>query len=318
VQGWKSPAPANLKRRKGLCRLGNALAARKGGRTMYKVLKRVDGRLLSPFQNYEYEVGKEYVCEDFDSNPENVCSQGLYATSIDGLIYSFRNLPEHCVYECEVSGRKVEIDQFKRRYEKIRLVREVSRKEIKQLALAEEERAGYKLAEALFPVHPLKIKRRNPHSVTKGEIKLLKKWASVGDSVWSSVWSSVEDSVWDSVGASVRDSVGASVGSSVWSSVEDSVWDSVGDSVWDSAWDSVGASVGASVGDSVWAYISSLFPNIKKWEYIEHEEGINPFQPCIDLWHRGLVLSFDGKTWRLHAGEKANIVWEGVIESAST
>jgi len=282
VQGWKSPAPANLKRRKGLCRLGNALTARKGGRTMYKVLKRVDGRLLSPFQNYEYEVGKEYVCEDFDSNPENVCSQGLYATSIDGLIYSFRNLPEHCVYECEVSGRKVEIDQFKRRYEKIRLVREVSRKEIKQLALAEEERAGYKLAEALFPVHPLKIKRRNPHSVTKGEIKLLKKWASVGDSVWSSVWSSVEDSVWDSVGASVRDSVGA------------------------------------SVGDSVWAYISSLFPNIKKWEYIEHEEGINPFQPCIDLWHRGLVLSFDGKTWRLHAGGKANIVWEGVIESAST
>ena len=233
---------------------------------MYKVLKRVDGRLLSPFQNYEYEVGKEYVCEDFDSNPENVCSQGLYATSIDGLIYSFRNLPEHCVYECEVSGRKVEIDQFKRRYEKIRLVREVSHEEIKQLALAEEERAGYKLAEALFPVHPLKIKRRNPHSVTKGEIKLLKKWASVGDSVWSSV----------------------------------------------------GASVGASVGDSVWAYISSLFPNIKKWEYIEHEEGINPFQPCIDLWHRGLVLSFDGKTWRLHAGEKANIVWEGVIESAST
>ena len=261
---------------------------------MYKVLKRVDGRLLSPFQNYEYEVGKEYVCEDFDSNPENVCSQGLYATSIDGLIYSFRNLPEHCVYECEVSGRKVEIDQFKRRYEKIRLVREVSHEEIKQLALAEEERAGYKLAEALFPVHPLKIKRRNPHSVTKGEIKLLKKWASVRDSVW------------------------ASVGSSVWSSVEDSVWDSVGDSVWDSAWDSVGASVGASVGDSVWAYISSLFPNIKKWEYIEHEEGINPFQPCIDLWYRGLVPSFDGKTWRLHAGKKANIVWEGVIESAST
>ena len=69
-------------------------------------------------------------------------------------------------------------------------------------------------------VNPLTGKAKKP---TRGDIALLKKWASVG--------ASVGDSVWDSV----RDSVGASVGASV------------GDSVWD------------SVGDSVWAYISGLF-----------------------------------------------------------
>jgi len=81
-----------------------------------------------------------------------------------------------------------------------------------------------------------------------------------------------------------------------------SVWDSVGASVWDS--------VGASVGDSVGAYISGLFPNIQKWKYIEHTEGINPFQPAIDLWYCNLVSSYDGDVWRLHSGKNAEIVWE--------
>jgi hypothetical protein len=86
--------------------------------------------------------------------------------------------------------------------------------------------------------------------------------------------------------ASVRASVGASVRASVRASVWDSVWASVRDSVW----------------DSVWAYQGSLF-NIWGTEY--------KFQPAVDLWKRGFVASFDGTTWRLHSGKKAEIVWEG-------
>jgi hypothetical protein len=67
-------------------------------------------------------------------------------------------------------------------------------------------------------IHP--FKDISTLEVTKEDLELLKKWASV--------WASVGDSVWDSVGASVRDSV--------WSSVWDSVWSSVGASVWDSVW----------------------------------------------------------------------------------
>lgn len=88
---------------------------------------------------------------------------------------------------------------------------------------------------------------------------------------------------WDGV----RDSVWASVGASVWASVGPSVGDSVGDSVWD------------SVGDSVWAYISSFFAI--RYDY--------DFSCLVELWERGLVPSFDGKTWRLHSGEKADVVY---------
>ena len=90
-------------------------------------------------------------------------------------------------------------------------------------------------------------------------------------------------------------------------------WDSVRASVWASVGASVRASVRDSVGASVRAYIGSLFPNIKKWKYIDHKEGEYPFKPSVDLWKRGLVPSFDGNIWRLHAGIEAKIVWEGKL-----
>jgi hypothetical protein len=167
--------------------------------------------------------------------------------------------------------------------------------------------------------------------ITEEHLKLLNNWASVRasvcdysvcdysvcdysvrDYVWASVRASVRASVWDSVWASVR----ASVWDSVWDSVCDSVWDS---SVWDSVCDSVWASsvwdssVRDSVWDSVWAYVSSYF-DLKKWKYREHEEWVNPFQSAIDLWKMGLVPSYDKKTWRLHSGKNADVVWEGSVE----
>ena len=156
--------------------------------------------------------------------------------------------------------------------------------------------------------------------ITDEHIQLLKEWASVrasvrasvgasvGASVWDSVRASVGASVWASVRASVRASVGASVGASVW----DSVWDSVGASVGDSVGDSVGASVGDSVWDSVGAYTGTFFVLPRsEWKYtegIETEEY--PFQCLVLLWDQGLVPSFDGKTWRLHGGKEAKILFE--------
>ena len=85
-----------------------------------------------------------------------------------------------------------------------------------------------------------------------------------------------------------------------WDSVRASVRASVRYSVWDSVRDSVRASVGA--------YMSSLFPSITKWKYIDHKQGKNPYQSGIDLWHAGLVPSYNGETWRLHNRDK--ILWE--------
>jgi hypothetical protein len=108
---------------------------------------------------------------------------------------------------------------------------------------------------------------------------------------------------WDSVRDSVRDSVG----DSVWDSVRDSVWDSVRDSVGDSVWASVWDSVWDSVRDSVRAYMGGLFPNIKVWKYAD-KLGSDPWRPLLTLWYAGYVPSFDGKTWRLHAGKDAKII----------
>jgi len=142
-------------------------------------------------------------------------------------------------------------------------------------------------------VHPFKL---TPPATNKAHISLLKKWASAWASVGSSVWSSVRDSV----------------GDSIWSSVRDSVWDSVGDSVWASVRDSVGSSVWSSFGDSVWdsvrAYTGSFF-RLPVWKYIKHPKGKYPYQPLVALWNKGLVPSFDGTTWRLHGGEKAEILF---------
>jgi hypothetical protein len=127
-------------------------------------------------------------------------------------------------------------------------------------------------------VHPFKDVAP-PKTITSKHLALLKKWASVRDSVWDSVW----------------DSVGASVGASVWDSVKASVWDSVG------------------------AYAGSFFLLPRAgWKYtdkIKLPKGqVYPFRVAVDLWEMGLVPSFDGKAWRLHGGPGGKVLWEGTLD----
>lgn len=91
-------------------------------------------------------------------------------------------------------------------------------------------------------------------------------------------------------------SVRASVGASVWTSVRAPVWTSV--------WDSVGASVGASVCDSVRAYTSSFFAIDYEFDYSNNNK----------LWESGIVPSYANGVWRLHSGEKADIIFEITAE----
>jgi len=140
----------------------------------------------------------------------------------------------------------------------------------------------FNVKEAIKPIHPFLLKP--PAKITRKHILALKEWDSVGDSVWGSVWGGV------------------------WGSVGDSVWDSVRGSVRDSVWD--------SVRGSVWAYIGFLFPNIKKWKYVNNRKSPfqkikgYPFQSAVKLWKQGLVPSFDGSIWRLHAHKNARVVFE--------
>ena len=236
------------------------------------LLKVLNKNMTSPFKGFKFERNKWYHCPDFDLGDDE-CSNGFYATPIDGLHYAYR--PWRRVFVAEVRGQSRIFDCMKQRYEDMMLTDELTTDQIKQMALDAEQRVGYRLSEVLFPINPLLLPKITP---TEADIILLKQWASVFSSVWDSVWDSVRDSVF----------------SSVWASVRDSVWDSV--------W--------ASVGDSVGAYIGSLFPAITKWEYVNHTPGVYPFQSAVDLWRRGLVPSYLGGVWRLHSGAQAEIVWE--------
>ena len=251
-----------------------------------KYVKVLDKNLCPPIQGGEpYEIGVWQHCENFDTS-DNECAPGFYVIPVSELICYHKPWRGTKVLSAEIKGNSKIFSADKQRYEYMKLGSPLSDDEVKALCREIEPELGYKLSEALYPVNPLLLPKT---AVTDKDIKLLRQWDSVGDSIMDSVW----NSVCDSVGYSVWDSVKNSVGYSVW----DSVRNSVRNSVWDSVW------------DSVWAYIGSLFPSIGKWKYKNHEHSQYPFQSAVNLWYRGLVPSFDGKIWRLHSGEKAEIVW---------
>ncbi len=280
-------------------------------------VKVLDKDLCPPIQGGKpYEIGVWHHCEDFDTS-EKECAPGFYVIPVSELIHHHQPWLGTKVLPAEIKG-KSKIFSAKRRYEYMKLGSPLSDEEIKKLCKEIEPELGYKLSEALYPVNPLLLPKT---AVTDKDIKLLRQWDSVGDSIRDSVWNSVCDSVWSSVG----DSFWSRVRYSVWYSVRVSVWDSFWSRVWYSVWYSVRDSVGDNVWysvidswDSVWdsvtdsvsAYIGSLFLNINKWKYKNHEQGKYPFQSAVNLWYRGLVPSFDGEIWRLHSGKKAEVVWE--------
>jgi len=269
---------------------------------MVKKFKVLRENLKSPFQNFQYEIGKDYTCKDFDESDKK-CSSGFYATDLEGIIYSFKKGMK--VFEVEMSGREIKFDQFKHRWEKQRIIREITEEELKKLLKNECENVGYNILEACFPVNPLTGEAKE---VTDKEIELLKEWISIFNSIRDSIHDSIHDSIYDSI----RDpDIFDSIFNSIFNSIHDSIHDSILFSIYirDSIHDSIFNSIRDSIRDSIYTYISSLFLNIRTWKYIDHDEGINPFQPGIDLWKSGFVPSFDGANWRLHSGN-GKIVYE--------
>jgi len=249
--------------------------------------------------NYRESIGKRVKCPTRFSGTTSKEKQTFILCSAD-VLHACLN-PNDCFVGAKIpcsayliEGKSVIDDGKKFGFRELKVIREI--KDLDKLF-------GFKYMEAIDPIHPFRLGKKQP---TKEDIRLLKYWASVRDSVKGFLG----NSVWDSVGDSVGDSVWDSVRDSVWKSVGDSVWDSVWHSVWNSVGNSVRNSVGDSLSNSVWAYIGSLFPNIKKWRYIIHKEGEYPFQSAIDLWKRGFIASFDGKLWRLHSGRNAKVVYE--------
>ena len=223
--------------------------------------------------NYRENIGKRVVCPGYNRTGNLCSSMFIHASRKPNQCFIGASIPCSAYL---VTGRPVREDADKCGFKSLRILEE----------LKPEELFTWNYKEACNPINPFQI--TPPPKISKKHIKLLRKWASV----------------WDSVGASVGASVWASVGASVWASV----WASVGDSVWDSVWDSVGA--------VITSYTGSLFPlQREEWKYTEKIQTSGyPFQSAVDLWKLGLVPSYDGETWRLHSGEDAKVLWEGGLD----
>ena len=171
----------------------------------YKVLRLVNGELISPYQNYNYGkledvMGKKMVCKDFDYNEYIECVDGFYATDIDGLIYSLNRYKDNRVFEVELGGRSVIYNQYKQRFEEQTIIRSLPKTEVRKLIKEQSEKMDWDYYHACYPVNPLEL---DVLFDKEKALSLLKEW----DSVWVSVRDSVSDSVRASMGASVRASV---------------------------------------------------------------------------------------------------------------
>jgi hypothetical protein len=266
----------------------------------YKVLR---NDLTSPYNSFQYELDRWYHEPHIGDYGNNGCQVGLYAGSIEALLYRGVWRSNEAVYRCRVKGRQAGQPPLKECWEYLQVVERVEEPEVRRLAKRLHKKLGYNLTECLYPIDPLRIERG---PVTDAEIQLLREWAQMRrelalmrtrNLVRTSVWDSVQNSKWNSV----------------WDSVGNSVWGSVRRTVGNSVWDSVGSAVWDSVGKTVWDYIGSLFPNIQQWCYMDCEPGVYPFRAGADLWRAGLVPSFDGTVWRLHSEPQAKVVWEGKL-----
>jgi hypothetical protein len=267
------------------------------------LLKVLDVGMRSPYQGFQYELNKWYHCEDFDTDPKEDCSRGYYATDVEGLPYAYR--PFLVIWWCEVDGRSVEYDIYKRRYERIRITHRADLAEIKQMAIDREKTCGYKLSEVIFPFNPFTVyteKEVTEKIVTPQIIKKLNEWKTaletVLETVWGPVWGPAWGPAWETAWGPVLETVRETVRGPVLETVRETVREFIREIAWE------------SIPNIISTYISSFFPGIEKWYGIEHEPGVNPFQSGVDLWRAGFVPSFDGKTWRLHAGPKATVVYK--------
>ena len=82
---------------------------------------------------------------------------------------------------------------------------------------------------------------------------------------------------------------------------------------------SVKASVGDSVGGSVWASVKASVGVIYHFFQISRNETLTTKVRTVPAVYRFMVqracANFDGKKWRLHAGEKQKLCGKGLYEN---
>lgn len=202
----------------------------------------------------------------------DVCGHGIHCspTLLDAVSWQY-GPSLYCVVE---PINIIIEDESKARCDAVRVIRWLSKWE-------QDGMAGFKLYEANRSVNPLLRKPRRLTDATKKQ--LIKEWIAVYGAVSEAVYRTVDRAVYRAVDRAVDRAFYRAV---------------------DGAH---GGAVNRTVDRAVEAYIGGLFPDITKWKYID---GPDPWRPLLRLWYAGYVPTFDGETWRLHCGPKADVCFE--------
>ena len=134
--------------------------------------------------NYRENIGKRVVCPGYNRTGNLCSSMFIHASRKPNQCFIGASIPCSAYL---VTGRPVREDADKCGFKSLRILEE----------LKPEELFTWNYKEACNPINPFQI--TPPPKISKKHIKLLRKWASVWDSVGDSVWASVGDSVGDSV-----------------------------------------------------------------------------------------------------------------------
>lgn len=162
---------------------------------------------------------------------------------------------------------------------------------------------GWKVKEAFNPFNPLLVEDR---CLPEDELRrLVAEWVKAQNSIsylrGSAAWSSVSATIVDCFGESILEEVRSSVWWKVWHGVEVKVINKT-------PCGSSSSTAAMSFGAAFNVYVASLFPGLQ-WAGTE-AIGPDPWRPMLTLLDAGYIPVFDGATWRLHKGRKADVVME--------
>lgn len=161
---------------------------------------------------------------------------------------------------------------------------------------------GVRLWEAGNPLDPLQVPPADRIPLSEA-IELMHQWISgwkpiaPGASPWTTVGESITASLWEPHGDFIVENVWSSALESISVTLVGGVADKLGRFFEDAVHDVVFA----SIHKCTISYLTTFFTRIP---------DLGVFHSGAHLWRGGFVPSFDNKTWRLHTGELAEVVWE--------
>lgn len=137
-------------------------------------------------------------------------------------------------------------------------------------------------------------------AICKTDIEDLLQWVSIYQFNIISPRSSIRETI--------MQRVGSSIGQDVWNYIKESLWTDIME----------GAPIreilhGKSAGERqeamLGALVGSFFTGITDWKYYTGESDGYPYQPAVDLFNRGYIIS-GGQKWRLHSVKDGSILYE--------